>query len=206
MDAIMVAPTKNPARTRPLLVLVTISILCARAEAQNFFEVRVADTTYRYADWLYTFRNSAIIDIFYDGVPGSNEFNFGGGYGFKIRRLTVSPLLYATIGKEASQRGIRIGCLVTFDKDGWKLISYLSHFAPLSGGVSHYQSLDTLDFTRVMARRWEFGVQNGFFHSEGKWNPQIGPLVKLNDRYGATSASYRFGPQREFRLSRTLTF
>ena len=164
--------------TKPLLlVLFALCLLGRQASAQNLIEFRYADTKYRYADWLHIFPNSATIDIFYDGVPGSNEFNFGGGYGLKIKRLTVTPLLYFVIGREASQRGLRLGLLVTFDKDGWKLVSYLSHFAPLSGGVSQYQSLDTLDFTRVVGKRWEIGVQNGFFHSEGKWNPQIGPRV-----------------------------
>ncbi len=188
------------------MVLLALCFWGRQAAAQSLFEVRGADTKYRYADWLYTLHNSAIIDVFYDGVPGSNEFNFGGGYGIKIRKLTVSPLLYVVVGKEASQRGLRMGLLVTFDIEGWKLVSYLSHFAPLSGGVSQYQSLDTMDFTRVIGKRWEVGIQNGFFHSEGKWNPQIGPLLKLNDHYGSWALSYRFGPQRELRAARVFVF
>ncbi len=190
-----------------LWVLPVIIILSGRpAAAEDLIEIRYADTHYRYADWLHTFRNSAVVDVFYDGVPGFNEFNFGGGYAFKIKKVTAIPLLYFTAGKEASQRGLRLGLLVTFDIEGWKLVSYLSHFAPLSGGVSHYQCLDTLDFTRVISKRWELGIQNGFFHSEGGWSPQIGPLVKRNDRYGAWALSYRFGPQRELRAGRVFAF
>ena len=48
---------------------------------QHFFEVRGADTKYRYADWNYTFTNSVIVDLFYVGVPGSNEFNLGAATG-----------------------------------------------------------------------------------------------------------------------------
>jgi hypothetical protein len=190
----------------PLLILFALGIIGRQALAQNLIEFRFADTKYRYADWLYIHPSSLTIDVFYDGVPGSNEFNFGGGYGIKIRKLTVTPLLYFVVGKEASQRGLRLALLATFDKDGWKLVSYLSHFAPLSGGVSHYQSLDTLDFTRVVGKHWEIGMQSGFFHSEGKWNPQNGPLIKLNDRYGNWGASYRFGPQKEFRFIRIFVF
>lgn len=191
---------------RPMLLVLAMSVPSAHLLAQNLFELRGSDTKYRYADWLCILPNSATIDIFYDGVPGSNEFNFGGGYGIKVRKLTISPLLYFVIGKEASQRGLRMGLLVTLDKNGWKLISYVSHFAPLSGGVPRYQSLDTLDFTRAFGKRWEVGAQNGFFHSLGKWNPQVGPLVKFNDQFGSWAASYRFGPQKELRLIRVFAF
>ncbi len=195
-----------PWRAKLWLAMVLVCVAGRQAAAEDLIEIRYADTHYRYADWLHTFNNSTIVDVFYDGVTGFNEFNFGGGYGIKIRRVTVSPLLYFVVGKEASQKGLRLGLLVTFDIEGWKLVSYLSHFAPLSGDVPQYQCLDTLDFTRVISKRWELGVQNGFFHSEGRWNPQVGPLVKRNDRYGAWALSYRFGPQRELRAGRVFAF
>jgi len=50
--------------------------------------------------------------------------------------------------------------------------------------------LDTLDVTRTLGARWEAGVQSGFFHAGGTWNPQVGPLVKLNDHLGAWAVSY----------------
>jgi hypothetical protein len=157
----------------------------------------------RYFDWNYTFPNSAVIDLFYVGVPGSNEFNFGGGFGFKLRpELTVTPLAYLVMGKEGSQRGVKLAVLVIFEMKGWKLNSFLGHFAPASGEVARYQVLDTLDFSRTIGKRWELGISNGFFHAEDQWNPQVGPLVKLNDRFGSWAFSYRFGPQREARLSR----
>jgi hypothetical protein len=170
------------------------------------FEVRGADSKYRYVDYNYTFHSSAVADVFYIGVPGSNEFNFGGGYGIKAGKLTLTPLLYVVIGKESGQRGLKIALLATFDKNGWKLNSFLAHYAPLSGGVSQYQVLDTLDFTRALGKRFELGISTGFFHSGGTWNPQTGPIIKLNDRLGSWAASYRFGPQNEFRLGRIFIF
>jgi len=202
MNAIMRPLT----RARSCLVLVLLCIAGRQAAAEDLIEIRYADTHYRYADWLHTFRNSAVLDVFYDGVPGFNEFNFGGGYSFKLKKVTVTPLLYFVAGKEASQKGLRVAALVTFDVEGWKLISYLSHFVRLSGDVSRYQCLDTLDFTRVVAKRWEIGIQSGFFHYQGSWNPQNGPVVKLNDKYGAWALSYRFGPQRELRAARVFVF
>ncbi len=186
--------------------LILIGALSRQAEAEDLIEIRYADTHYRYADWLHTFHNSAVVDVFYDGVPGFNEFNFGGGYALKLKKVTAIPLLYFVAGKEASQRGLRLGLLATFEIEGWKLVSYLSHYFPISGDVSQYQCLDTLDFTRVISKRWELGIQNGFFHSEGKWNPQVGPIVKRNDRYGGWALSYRFGPQRELRAARVFAF
>jgi hypothetical protein len=174
--------------------------------AQHYLEGRIANTEYRYFDWNYTFHNSAIVDVYYVGVPDSNEFNLGGGYGFKPKpSLTIAPLAYAVIGKEAGQRGIKIALLVMYEKSGWKLNSFLGHFSPIAGDVKHYQVLDTLDVSRVLHGPVEIGLSNGFFHAEGKWNPQIGPLFKLNDRLGSWYVSCRFGPQNELRFGRSLT-
>jgi hypothetical protein len=99
---------------------------------------------------------------------------------------------------------VKFAVLVALEKDGWKLNGFLAHFAPFTGDFARYQVLDTLDFTRVTLKRWEIGISNGFFHSAGTWNPQAGPLVKLNDHLGYWAVSYRFGPQREFRATRAL--
>jgi hypothetical protein len=173
--------------------------------AQHYLEGRIANTEYRYFDWNYTFSNSAIVDVFYVGVPDSNEFNLGGGYGFKPKPLlTIAPIIYAVIGKEAGQRGIKVAFLVMFEKSGWKLNSFFGHFSPIAGDVEHYQVLDTLDASRVLHGPFEIGLSNGFFHAGGKWNPQIGPLFKLNDRLGSWYVSYRFGPENELRFGRSL--
>jgi hypothetical protein len=188
--------------------IVIAAVLCGQSNAagQNLVEVRGADTKYRYVDWSYTWKSAAVVDVFYIGVPGSNELNLGGGYAFMRGRLVLTPLVYAVFGKEDSQRGVKVAVLATFEKDGWKLLSFLGAYARASGAVHPYQVLDTLDVTRTFAARWEAGVQSGFFRTGGAWNPQVGPLLKLNDRHGAWAVSYRFGPQREFRVGRVLTF
>ena len=196
--------TSHPMKKLCLLLLVC----CAspRAFSQHLIELRGSDTKYRYVDWFYTFPNSAVIDLYYNGVPGSNEFSLGGGYGFKASSsLLLYPLIYAALAREGSQSGVKIALLVTFEKDGWKLISYLTHFAPLAGKVPQYQALDTLDVTKTVRGRWEAGVSNGFFHTEGKWNPLVGPVVRRNDRLGFWGVSYRFGPENEFRVIRVIT-
>jgi hypothetical protein len=191
---------------RTLLISAAVLVMFSQAMAQNIIELRGANTKYRYADWNYTFKNSVVADLFYVGVPGSNEFNLGGGYAFKLGKWTVNPLLYAVLGKEGSQRGVKMALLVMFEKDGWKLNSFLAHYARLSGEVQKYQVLDTLDFSKVVGKRWEIGISNGFFHADGKWNPQVGPLLKLNDKWGSWGVSYRFGPQKEFRATRLFAF
>jgi hypothetical protein len=180
--------------------------VCGQAAAQHLVEFRGADTRYRYVDWNYTFPNGVNIDAFYVGVPGSNEINAGGGYSFRIRKLTLTPLVYAVAGKENSQRGIKVALLVLYQSDNWKLNSFVAHFARISGGVKQYQVLDTLDVTRVFGKRFEGGLSTGFFHSGDSWNPQTGPMAKVSDRCGSWAVSYRFGPQSEFRLGRVFVF
>ena len=186
-----------------LPAFLTLLLAGSQASAQSVLELRGADSKYRYADWSYTFHRSIIADLFYVGVPGSNEFNIGGGYGLKLKpSLMIAPLVYAVIGKEGGQRGVKLAALAVFEKAGWKANVFLAHYAPATGTVTRYQVLDTGDLTHVIRTRWEAGVSTGFFHSEGKWNPQVGPLIKINDHIGAWGLSYRFGPEREFRLTR----
>jgi hypothetical protein len=187
--------------------LVAVAALSqSTAAAQNVVEVRAADTKYRYVDWNYTFAKAAVVDVFYVGVPDSNELNVGGGYAFKRGRLVLTPLLYAVFGKEESQRGVKVALLASFELNGWKLLSFIGHYAPVTGSVRSYQVLDTLDLTRTIGTRWEAGLQAGFFRADEAWNTQVGPLLKLNDRLGAWAISYRFGNENEFRLGRVLTF
>jgi hypothetical protein len=187
---------------RLFLSVAAICLLSDAAAGQHMIELRGADTEYRYADWNYTFSNAAIIDLFYVGVPGSNEFNLGGGRAFKIGGLTLSPLLYAVLGKEEGQRGVKLALLAAYAKSGWTLNAFVGHYIPVTGAVSSYQVLVTLDFTRALDKRWELGVSGGFFHASHTWNPQIGPLLRINDRLGSWAVSYRFGTEDEFRVGR----
>jgi hypothetical protein len=188
-------------------ILLGLVLAARQGLAQHYIEARGANTDYRYFDWNYTLPNSAMMDVFYVGVPGSNEFNVGGGYGFKPKpSLIITPLAYAVVGKEYGERGVKIALLVTFEKTGWKANGFLGHFEPISGDVVRYQVLDTLDISRVIHGPIEVGLSNGFYHTDGKWNPQIGPLFKLNDRFGAWYVSCRFGPQNELRFGRSFLF
>ncbi len=191
---------------RWIQALVVLLLAGTPASAQHYLEFRGADTRYRFADWSFSFKNSAVVDVFYVGVPGSNEFNLGLGYAIRKGQLSVTPLAYAVLGKEGGQRGVKLALLVSFGKDGWKLNGFLGHYAPLSGEVPQYQVLDTLDFTRSFAQSWEAGVSSGFFHTDQSWSPQIGPVLKRNDRLGSWAISWRFGPQREIRAVRVLAF
>jgi hypothetical protein len=188
-------------------MLLVLLPLCREGLAQHYLEGRGANTEYRYFDWNYTFSISAIVDVFYVGVPDSNEFNLGGGYGIKPKpSLMIAPMAYAVIGKEAGQRGVKVALLVMFEKSGWKINSFLGQFMPIAGDIERYQVLDTLDASRVVRGPFEVGISNGFFHAGGKWNPQVGPLFKLNDRLGSWYVSCRFGPQNELRFSRNFLF
>jgi hypothetical protein len=169
-------------------------------------EVRLADTRYRFVDVSFAGKNGAVFDFFYVGVPGSNELNVGGGYAFKRHPLTLTPLVYAVIGKEDGERGVKAALLTAYESHGWKFGAFVGNFVRMSGSVDSYQVLDTADLTRTLGKWWELGVQAGFFRSGGAWNTQVGPLLKLNDARGAWAASYRFGQQKEFRVGRVLVF
>jgi hypothetical protein len=186
-------------------LMIAMCFNAGHAPAQNTVEVRGADSRYRYVDWTFSAYKSFMVDLFYVGVPGSNEFNLGGGYGFKpTPALMIAPLTYAVIGKEGGQRGIKLAVLAVLEKGSWRANAFLAHYAPVHGEVARYQVLDTGDLTRIFIKRWEAGISAGFFHAGSAWNPQIGPLLKRNDRLGAWGLSYRFGPQRELRLTRVL--
>lgn len=194
----------------PLLVAacITASLLSGVREvaAQGVAEVRLADTRYRFVDVSFTRKNGVVFDGFYVGVPGSNELNVGGGFAFQRKRLVLTPLVYAVVGKEGGQRGVKTALLTAYDSHGWKFGSFLGAFIRTSGSTDSYRVLDTADLTRAFATRWELGVQAGFFRSGGAWNTQIGPMLKLNVARGTWAVSYRFGSERELRVGRVFLF
>jgi|WetSurMetagenome_2_1015567.scaffolds.fasta_scaffold33331_3 hypothetical protein len=192
---------------RLAVALALVPFAAQSAGAQHLIELRGApDSEYRFVDWSYSFASGLVTDVFYVGVPGSNELNVGGGYAIKRGGLVLTPLVYVVVGKEGGQRGVKVALLVQADSHGWKLSGFLAGFASVSGDVGAYQVLDTLDVTRAIDKRWELGVQAGFFKVGDHWNPQVGPLVKFDDAHGAWAVSYRFGPQHEFRVGRVVAF
>ena len=194
-------------RSLVIFAAIGVSLLgVATAAGQGAVEVRLADTKYRFIDVSFTRKSGVVFDVFYVGVPGSNELNAGGGYALKHGALTLTPLLYAVIGKEGGQRGVKVALLSAFERSDWRFVSFVGAFVRASGSTDAYQVLDTADLTRTLMTRWELGVQGGFFRTGGAWNTQVGPLLKLNDSRGAWAVSYRFGSEKEFRVARVLVF
>ena len=116
-------------KPRPLVILafMSASLLSGvrNIAGQGVAEVRFANTRYRFADVSFTRKNGVVFDGFYVGVPGSNELNVGGGYAFKRNALTLTPLIYAVIGKEGGERGVKTALLAAYETDGWKFGSFL---------------------------------------------------------------------------------
>jgi hypothetical protein len=195
---------------RPLVIFAFMSAEllfgAGHLAAQVVAEARLADTRYRFVDVSFTRKNGVVFDGFYVGVPGSNELNVGGGYAFKRNALTLTPLVYAVAGKEGGERGIKAALLTAYERDGWKLGSFVAAFVRTSGSTDSYQVLDTADLTRALGKRWELGLQSGFFRAGGAWNTQVGPLLKMNDARGAWALSYRFGQPKELRVGRVMVF
>lgn len=186
--------------------LMILLFAASAALAQNLIELRGANNQYRFADFLHTFKNNAVVDAYYIGVPGANEINLGIGYQFKIRSLTLIPMAYAASVKEGPRVAAKFGLIGGLETGAWKSGFYFAHMLPLQDGYPNYRVLDTLDMTRKLGQRFELGGSLGFFHQEGKWNPQYGPIVKLNDKHGSFIFSFRVGTGIEARLTRVWTF
>jgi len=185
---------------------VLIGVLPAAASAQTLIELRGATTEYRFVDLNHTFRSGLFLDLVYVGAPGSNELYVGGGWSFKREGVTLTPILYGVAAKENDERGVVLAGSVFIDRGGWRVLGFGGHFFRASGDVPDYDFLDSLDVTRVIAKRWELGVSAGFLHIGEDWNPLVGGTVKLNDSRGTTALAFRGGYRGELRLIRTLTF
>jgi len=183
------------------LVMLFALAACLPA-ADCTLELRGSSTQYRYADVLCIGTNNLVLDAYYIGNPGANETNIGLGYQLKPKpSVTFIPVLYVTGGKEKGQRGAKLALILGWEKGEYKASGYLARYQRVAGTAANYLVLDTFDATRVLSKHWEAGASFGFLQQTGKWNPQYGPLAKLNDKLGYTSVSYRFGV-RELRVSR----
>jgi hypothetical protein len=181
----------------------------AQNSPQNYIELRGAGSEngfYRYMEFSHAFRNRAMLDVVYIGVPGQNELYAGFGYRLRATStLTVTPLLYAAVGKESGQRGVVVGTLVVGTVQNWSINSFWAHFEPIAGSVPRYTFLDSLDVSRKI-RQWEVGVSAGFLQVSGEWNPLVGPVVIHNDKWGSWRLYGRGGSASEVRVSRTFSF
>jgi hypothetical protein len=146
-------------------------------------------------------------DALYLGVPGQNELYLGLGYTLKPARwLTVVPLVYGVAGHEKSERGIALCASVLAETGPWKAIVFAGRFVRTSGGVATYDFADSIDLTRKLSGRWDFGVSSTVYRLDTGWTQQTGPLLRRSDARGSWALSGRLGDTREVRLVRVLTF
>ena len=178
----------------------------ASASDTDTVEVRSASGEYRYADWTHNFKNKLATDLYYIGVPGNNELVACVGYSFPARvGLSVTPFFCGITAKENKERGVKAAAAISWEKERWKGDVYYARFHPLRGNVSSYDVLDAANFTYSASKRWEVGVSTGFFRQDGKWNPLVGPLIRLHDKFGYWGISVRTGSTTELRVIRTIT-
>lgn len=192
---------------RHALLAVLLLALAAPGGAQTVLEARYGfKTEYRFIDLTHIFANGVMLDALYTGVPGVNEFYAGVGYQLKpTAGLIVTPVLYGVAGKEAGERGLALGALLSLDRGGFKGAGFVGHFFRLDGDVASYDFADTLDLTRALGKG-EIGVSTGLFHQSGEWAWLVGPTLKWNDAKGTWAVSARFGDDSEIRLLRVFVF
>jgi hypothetical protein len=195
----------SPART-PLALLLLLAPGPA-ADAQTVVELRGATTEYRFVDLNHTFKRGLFLDLLYLGSEVSNELYAGVGWSWRpAQGVTLTPIVYGVAGKEGDQRGVALCGSVFVDKGGWRVLGFGGQFLHTSGEVADYTFLDSLDLTRVIAKRWELGVSGGFLKSGDAWNELLGGTLKFNDRLGASAVAVRGGYTTELRLIRTFVF
>ena len=177
------------------------------ARAQTSVELRGSTAAYRFADVNHTFANGVMLDALYVAVPGQDEFYLGLGYTWKASRgLTVIPLAYGVAGVQQAERGIVLGAYVLGDAGPWTLIAFAGRFVRISGGVSTYDFLDSVDLTHRVAGKWDAGVSSSVYRQDTGWSHLTGPLVRRRDAHGSWALSVRAGYDTEVRLVRVLTF
>ena len=76
----------------------------------------------------------------------------------------------------------------------------------ISGGVSTYDFLDSVDLTHRVAGKWDAGVSSSIYRQDTGWSHLTGPLVRRRDARGSWALSVRAGYDTEVRLVRVLTF
>jgi hypothetical protein len=181
--------------------------LPAPARAQTSVELRGSTAAYRFADVNHTFRSGVMLDALYVAVPGQDEFYLGLGYTWKASRgLTVIPLAYGVAGVQQEERGVVLGAYVLGDAGPWTLIAFAGRFVRISGGVSTYDFLDSVDLTHRASGKWDAGVSSSVYRQDTGWSHLTGPLVRRRDARGSWALSVRAGYDTEVRLVRVLTF
>ena len=197
------------ARMLFLILFASAPALAQQAPPPNYVELRGGWSDvgfYRYAEYSRPLSGPVVFDAVYLGVPGQNELYVGAGYQLKATpTLTVTPLVYGVAGKENGQRGLALGTFVLGTVGDWSVYTFVGYFEPLSGDVSRYLFVDTLDIARKLGS-WEVGLSAGAFIIGGDCACVAGPVLVRNDALGSWRASLRGGSAFEARLVRTLAF
>lgn len=193
-----------------LLSLVVVLFAALTCVSQDFVEVRGGITkdglTYRYIDYNHTFKNGVVVDIVHYGAPGQNELWVGGGYNAKSEQFSAVFAAYAVIGKENKQFGLGLATFGGGKVKKANLTYQVYGFVPAKGSVKKYISLDTLDVTKSVGKRYEIGGSVGAFSGGGTTTGTVGPIFKINDKLGVTSLSVRVGSFTELRFGRTFAW
>lgn len=114
-------------------------------------------------------------------------------------------MLYSVVGSNG-QVGAMLAALPSVQYKRVKANAFVGLFLPASGQVHRYIVVDSLDTTIALNKRFEVGGSLGLFLQDGSTNPQIGPVLKINDKHGSWAISYRTGTGRELRVTRTFSF
>jgi hypothetical protein len=192
---------------KTLFIVVIILIAANTTFAQkNYIELRGAAPYYDYEEYARDRPNNLNIDVVHIGVSGQHQILAGVGRRFTLGKgVSITPYLYAVVGTNG-QRGAMVAVNASAERGKWKATAFLGRFLRIKGSVSSFTVLDTGDVTRSVSKRVDVGVSTGFYLTEGQWNPQSGPMVRLKDTRGAWMVSYRFGHVNEIRLTRTISF
>lgn len=192
---------------KKFLALILTCAGCLSAE--NFVELRGAQNGYRYLLADHYLRQNLYVELFYVGLPGSDELNFGIGYRLIAgESLTLQPIFYAaTVNvQHKKQRGAKVGVYASYQYNKWNINGFLGYFIPFHKHSNNYLVLDSLDLKRTLTKKWNLGATTEFFLQGGKWNPLVGPMLERTDKRGGWRINFLFGSAVQFRLIRSFNF
>lgn len=194
---------------RHFVTVALLAVLATTISAQdNFIELRGSTTQYGYIDYTRNLSKNVVGEVTYIRTPGQQQGFIGLGRSIKLGDAgSINTMAYGVIGSNG-QSGIMPAVLPNIQKGPFKSSAFFGWFIKLKGNVSNYAVLDSWDTTWALSKKFDAGMSAGFFRQNGKWNSQVGPMIRLNlDKLGSWNMSQRFGPGgRELRFTRTFTF
>jgi len=191
-------------RALGIMLIATAASTCPAA-AENELEVRAASTEYRFLDLSRVFESGVVLSALYAGDPEVNDVHVGAGYYFgEDERASLTPIVYYMRGS-LGERGVMLGIHGDLALGNWRVLGFAGHFFEDEGESGDFTFVDTLDVTRRFGA-WETGVSSDVYWFDGERWSVVGPTLKRHDSLGTWAASYRFGEQDEFRVTRILEF